>query len=249
VRWLALALLVAAGTLMIPTRFGDEAVAGWRWLAGRLPGAVERSSPTLAGASDPPSATSPTSALPESVAGAASDAATASPTAAAASAEFAGPTASTSILVSTAPATPIASSAGAGLAVPAALSAAAPAVPVAALAGRPIASSAVATQPASAAPPMSATPFKVPASLNTGVTAPAMATLRAAGVSWVEVRDAAGKVLLSRTLQTGDSADVVGPLPLKVTIGNASVTQLSLRGRLVDLAPAIRDNVARIELQ
>jgi cytoskeleton protein RodZ len=89
--------------------------------------------------------------------------------------------------------------------------------------------------------------FKVPVAVDGGGVA--MASLRAAGVSWVEVRDPNGKVLLSRTLKAGDTADVAGPLPLKVTIGNASVTQLSLRGRAIDLGPAIRDNVARVELQ
>jgi cytoskeleton protein RodZ len=252
VRWLALTLLLAAAVLMIPRRFGDEVVAAWHWVAGSLPGAAERNSPALASATDPPSPAVPTVSSPESAASAASDAATvatASPNAAAPSADLPGPSASTSILVSTAPAVPIASPAVPGLSAPAVSTAAASALPVSALAGRSMAASTTLAQPASAAPPISATAYKVPASLNTGDTAPAMATLRAAGVSWVEVRDAAGKVLLSRTLQTGDSADVVGPLPLKVTIGNASVTQLSLRGRPVDLGPAIRDNVARIELQ
>lgn len=73
-------------------------------------------------------------------------------------------------------------------------------------------------------------------------------TLRASEPSWVEVRDAQGAVLLSRTLQAGETVGVDGALPLRATIGNAAGVSAALRGEPLDLAPHTRDNVARLEL-
>jgi cytoskeleton protein RodZ len=67
--------------------------------------------------------------------------------------------------------------------------------------------------------------------------------------SWVEVVDAQGHMLLSRTVVAGESVGLDGPLPMKVKVGNAQGTRLSLRGENVDLAPWTRDNVARLELK
>lgn len=73
-------------------------------------------------------------------------------------------------------------------------------------------------------------------------------TLRAREPSWVEVRDAQGAVLLSRTLQAGETVGVDGALPLRATIGNAAGVSAAFRGEPLDLAPRTRDNVARLEL-
>jgi cytoskeleton protein RodZ len=67
--------------------------------------------------------------------------------------------------------------------------------------------------------------------------------------SWIEVQDARGATLLSRTVEPGEKLGLDGSLPLRLTIGNASATQLSFRGQPVDLAPRTRDNVARLELR
>jgi len=104
----------------------------------------------------------------------------------------------------------------------------------------PAASAAVAaTRPAASAPAAVADP-----------TAPAAGALvlRATAQSWVEVRDRAGKVLLSRTLQPGETVGVDGDIPLKATIGNAAGTQVTFRGQPVDTSTT-RDNVARLELK
>jgi cytoskeleton protein RodZ len=78
----------------------------------------------------------------------------------------------------------------------------------------------------------------------------AAATLRlsATGTSWVEVQDARGEVLFSRTLQSGESATVDAAGPLRVVVGNAEATTVAWRGRPVDVAAAARSNVARLEL-
>jgi cytoskeleton protein RodZ len=118
---------------------------------------------------------------------------------------------------------------------------------------------AAASEPTSAAPeplpatPLAATPV-LPAAASeptsSGAVAGSAAVLRANAPSWVQVRDARGRVLMSRTLDAGESVDVDGAPPLKFTIGNAKATELRFRGKPVDLAPTTgRDNVARLELQ
>ncbi|WP_293410491.1 DUF4115 domain-containing protein [Piscinibacter sp.] len=73
--------------------------------------------------------------------------------------------------------------------------------------------------------------------------------LRVDGESWVEVLDARGQTLLSRLLQPGEAVGVDGAMPMKVTIGNSAVTQLSFRGKPIELAGFTRDNVARLDLK
>ena len=67
--------------------------------------------------------------------------------------------------------------------------------------------------------------------------------------SWVEVVDAHGRTLLSRTVVAGESVGLDGAMPMRVKVGNASGTHLKLRGDNVDLTPWTRDNVARLELK
>ncbi|WP_374564260.1 RodZ domain-containing protein [Ideonella sp.] len=73
--------------------------------------------------------------------------------------------------------------------------------------------------------------------------------LRANKPSWIEVVDGRSQVLLARTLAAGEAVGFDGVLPLRVKIGNVSGTDVSFRGRPVDLAPQTRDNVARLELK
>ncbi len=97
-----------------------------------------------------------------------------------------------------------------------------------------------------------------PAATPAAVAAPGAASAAPAGVavvitasadSWVEIVDATGQVLISRVVQAGDSVGLDGAMPMKVKIGNARVTTLSLRGQGVDLTPWIKDNVARLQLK
>ena len=67
--------------------------------------------------------------------------------------------------------------------------------------------------------------------------------------SWVEVVDAQGHSLLSRTVVAGESVGLDGALPMRVKIGNARSTRLKLRGDNVDLTPWTHDNVARLEVK
>lgn len=102
-------------------------------------------------------------------------------------------------------------------------------------------------RPASAAlAPAAAVPASVPAALPAGA---GVLQLRARSASWVEVVDGHSKVLLARTLSSGEVVGLDGVLPLRVKIGNVSGTELSFRGQPVDLADLNRDNVARLELK
>lgn len=72
--------------------------------------------------------------------------------------------------------------------------------------------------------------------------------LRASAQSWVEVIDGRGLPLLARHLEAGETVGLDGPSPLRVRIGNASATQVSFRGKTVELTPS-RGNVAKLELR
>jgi cytoskeleton protein RodZ len=82
------------------------------------------------------------------------------------------------------------------------------------------------------------------------VTPPDLASLsvKASAESWIEVQDVGGQVLLQRKLAAGESASVEGARPLRVTVGNAAATQLTVGGRPVELAPHTVANVARLQL-
>jgi cytoskeleton protein RodZ len=102
-------------------------------------------------------------------------------------------------------------------------------------------------------PPVPAASMPAPAATPSATTAaplavPSTLALSAGAESWIEVQDARGQMLLSRSLSAGESVAVDGTLPLRVTIGNATATQLSFRGNAVDLARHTRDNVARLQL-
>ncbi|NML14276.1 helix-turn-helix domain-containing protein [Azohydromonas caseinilytica] len=111
--------------------------------------------------------------------------------------------------------------------------------------------------------PAPATPASVPASTPAAAATPAVTAdttlvaaatsgllvMRASAQSWVEVRNSANQVLLSRALQAGETVNLDGAPPLRATIGNAAATAVSFRGQALDLRSQARDNVARLELK
>ena len=78
---------------------------------------------------------------------------------------------------------------------------------------------------------------------------PGVLSVRTREASWIEVVDGSNRPLLSRTVLPGESVGLDGPVPLRLTIGNASATEVSFRGQPVNLAPLTRDNIARVELK
>jgi cytoskeleton protein RodZ len=50
-------------------------------------------------------------------------------------------------------------------------------------------------------------------------------------------------------LAAGETVGASGPLPLAVTVGSVSTTDVQVRGKPFDMAPVSRDNVARFEVK
>lgn len=67
--------------------------------------------------------------------------------------------------------------------------------------------------------------------------------------SWVQVRNPAGAVVFERVLRPGESAQVPGQPPWAVVIGNASATEVRVRGQVFDTSSATKVNVARFEVK
>jgi cytoskeleton protein RodZ len=78
----------------------------------------------------------------------------------------------------------------------------------------------------------------------------ALLSLSFSGVSWVEVTDANGKVLLSQLAREGDVLKPAGGTPpLNVVIGDASKTTVTVRGEPFSLEQIRRANVARFSVK
>lgn len=74
--------------------------------------------------------------------------------------------------------------------------------------------------------------------------------LEFSSTSWVEVRDAAGEVVLSGILSAGDREELRLQLPARVVLGNAAGVSLQLDGEPVDIQPHVRDDrTARFDLE
>lgn len=76
-----------------------------------------------------------------------------------------------------------------------------------------------------------------------------LVVFRAKGESWVEVVDARGQVTLRKLLAAGESAAANGALPLRVTVGRADQTTVTVRGKPFDGDSLVRDNVLRFEVK
>lgn len=72
--------------------------------------------------------------------------------------------------------------------------------------------------------------------------------LEFSATSWVDVRDAAGEVVLNGEMRDGDRRVLGGEPPYKLVIGNAAATRLSIGDKPFDLESRARGNVARFSL-
>ncbi|MFN0164547.1 MAG: helix-turn-helix domain-containing protein [Burkholderiales bacterium] len=143
----------------------------------------------------------------------------------------------------------------------------APSVPAQRAAGTPNAASTSAAQetvvmapgalqsPAATPEPAAANESAAPRSAES-VATPAPGTIPGAiqlrlvysGESWTEIRDADGRVLLSRSNAAGSEQTAEGRPPFDVVVGNARDVRLFYRGAEVDLKPYIKVSVARLTL-
>lgn len=67
--------------------------------------------------------------------------------------------------------------------------------------------------------------------------------------SWVEVRDRNDRVLFSQLNPAGAVQTVQGTPPLSLVVGNAAGVRLTYKGKVVDLAPHTKTDVARLTLE
>ncbi len=67
--------------------------------------------------------------------------------------------------------------------------------------------------------------------------------------SWVEIKDANGRMLHRQLDPAGSSVDVRGRPPFEVLIGNAAQVRMTYNGRPIDLKPFIEVSVARFTLE
>ena len=138
---------------------------------------------------------------------------------------------------------------------PATVAAGASPAPVAAVANAWVAPTAMPSLPLKATSGVSISAVAPPAALASppaAAQAPGadgIVVFKAKAASWIEVTDAKGGVPLRKLLGAGESAAASGPLPLAVTVGSVSATDVQVRGKPIDLAPLSRDNVARFEVK
>ncbi len=69
------------------------------------------------------------------------------------------------------------------------------------------------------------------------------------GRSWVEIRDANGRIVLRSTETAGTTRTVAIAPPLELAVGNARQVDATFRGQPLDLDPYTRGNVARVSLK
>jgi len=116
-------------------------------------------------------------------------------------------------------------------------------------AAEPVGIPAAAPVDATAAEAVASSPVAAPPRRGDAAVASGAVHLQTTAVSWIEVVDGRGTVLLSRLLQPGEEVGVDGTPPFKLKIGNVGGTRLTFRGQPLDLAVYTRDNVARFELK
>lgn len=112
--------------------------------------------------------------------------------------------------------------------------------------------------PVSAAPTASTAPVAVvsaPAPTAPAAVAPTMppaapATIRLqlSGDSWIEIKDANGKVIFADLMRAGMSKTIEIVPPVNVLLGNAEAVTLEYNGAVFDHKPYLRQNMARFTL-
>ena len=107
------------------------------------------------------------------------------------------------------------------------------------------------SEAAKSAPAAVESPKPAPAAVPASAPAPGDATLhfRFRGESWVEVRDARGTQLMSRTNARDTEAQVSGKPPLQLIVGNAAAVSVRFNDRDVPLEPHTRVSVARFTIE
>ncbi|MGC2040053.1 DUF4115 domain-containing protein, partial [Paraburkholderia caledonica] len=109
----------------------------------------------------------------------------------------------------------------------------------------------VTAAPAASAPAVVAGDSTKAAAASAPVAGSAIIALRVTKDSWFSVRGKDGKEVFSGLVHAGDTKEVTGEAPFKVTVGNkAGLESLTLDGQPVDPSKyaAAKGNVARFAL-
>jgi cytoskeleton protein RodZ len=69
------------------------------------------------------------------------------------------------------------------------------------------------------------------------------------GTSWIEVKDAKGTIVLSTIGYPGATHATGGTTPLEVVLGNAEAVTVTWRGAPFDVAPFVKQNVAKFSVK
>jgi cytoskeleton protein RodZ len=67
--------------------------------------------------------------------------------------------------------------------------------------------------------------------------------------AWLQVRDGRGQVIVGETNPAGSQREVEGQPPFSLVVGNATQVKLEYRGRVIDLAPYSKGEVARLNVE
>ena len=78
------------------------------------------------------------------------------------------------------------------------------------------------------------------------VTGPHRLVVRTEGEAWIEIKDAADRMLVSSLNPAGSERVVRGKPPYQLVIGNASNVRVLYDDKLIDLAPYTKQDVARL---
>ena len=147
----------------------------------------------------------------------------------------------------TAPAVPLPMASAADVPAPAAAETVAASRPLGALPA-PV-QQAMATLPTPVAAPSASAAVVAASVASSALVGESVLQFVAREQSWVQVRNPAGAVVFERVLRPGESALVPGQPPWAVVIGNASATEVRVRGHVFDTSSATKVNVARFEVK
>lgn len=79
--------------------------------------------------------------------------------------------------------------------------------------------------------------------------APATLTFEFSDRSWLEVKDANGQTLVTGEFPGGQTQTITGKPPYQLWVGKVSAVKVSYGGRIVDLQPYAREDVARMTVE
>lgn len=111
----------------------------------------------------------------------------------------------------------------------------------------PVTAPALALAPSAAMPAPATAPE--PSGVATASDAAPLFKVEARQLTWLQVKDVNGKVLLERNLPAGESASIATGGPLYVAVGRADAVDVTVRGQVMDLQPHSRNQVARFEVK